>query len=76
MRRKGRRRLRKVRGPRHERGGGVVHFSGNVGLPPLNVLDGGRDAPLQPMTSRQRWMVFGVGAGFCVVLAVVIALTV
>jgi len=76
MHRKGRRRLRKVRGPRHERGGGVVHFPGNVGVPPLNVLDGGRDAPVRPMTSRQRWTVVGIGVASCVVVAVVIALTV
>jgi hypothetical protein len=37
------------------RGGGVKQFPGGGAFPPINVMDGGRDEPLEPMTNRQRW---------------------
>jgi len=57
MRRKGRRRLPKVRG-RYDRGGGVSHFPPTAGLPAMRVMDGGRDAPAEPLTRRGR-ILFG-----------------
>ena len=53
MKRKGRRRLPKVRG-RYDRGGGVRQFGPTAGLPAMRVMDGGRDAPAEPLTTRGR----------------------
>ena len=47
MKRKGRRHLAKVRA-RFQRGGGVTHFD-STPWGPMNVMDGGRDAPGAPV---------------------------
>jgi hypothetical protein len=75
MRRKGRRRLPKVRG-RYDRGGGVKQFGPTAGLPAMRVMDGGRDAPASPLTTRGR-ILFGafLAVAFVVLLLVLIFAT-
>ena len=61
MRRKGRRHLRKLRG-HYSRGGGVTHFD-STPWGPMNVMDGGHDAPGTPPSPRARlalWSLLGV----------------
>jgi hypothetical protein len=61
MKRKGRRHLRKLRG-HHDRGGGVTHVSTTY-WGPMNINDGGHDAPGHPPTPRTRvvlWSLLGL----------------
>jgi hypothetical protein len=75
MGKKGRRHLPKVRG-RYDRGGGVSHFPPTAGLPAMRVMDGGRDAPTESLTTRGR-ILFGafLAVAFVVLLLVLIFAT-
>ena len=55
----------------YSRGGGVTQFPGGGAFPPINVMDGGRDHPLEPMTNRQRWA-FGIAIAVVLVIAIAI----
>jgi hypothetical protein len=60
MKRRGRRHLAKVRGHYH-RGGGVTHFD-STPWGPINIMDGGRDAPGGPVSPVVRvllWTLLG-----------------
>ena len=70
MKRKRRRHLPKVRG-RYDRGGGVKQFPASAGLPAMRVMDGGRDAPAQPLSTRGRIL---LGAFLAVALVVLLLL--
>ena len=73
MKRKGRRHLTKLRG-RYSRGGGVTHFD-NTPWGPINVMDGGRDAPLQPPSPKVRIVLWSVVAAAVLIAIVVLALS-
>jgi hypothetical protein len=70
MKRRGRRRLPKVRG-RYDRGSGVSHFPPTAGLPAMRVMDGGRDAPAKPLTTRGR-IFFGAFLAFAFVVLLLV----
>jgi hypothetical protein len=72
MKKQGRRYLPKVRG-RYDRGGGVKQFGPTAGLPAMRVMDGGRDAPAQRLTTRGR-ILFGafLAVAFVVLLLLLI----
>jgi hypothetical protein len=75
MKRKGRRRLPKLRG-RYDRGGGVRQFGPTAGVPAMRVMDGGRDAPVEPLTTRGRILLGAFRAlAFVVLLLVLIFAT-
>ncbi|MFN8025813.1 MAG: hypothetical protein U0W40_05460 [Acidimicrobiia bacterium] len=69
MKRKGRRHLNKVQG-RYRRGGGVAHFD-STPWGPMNVNDGGHDAPATP-TSRRTSVLLWTGLALAAVAVVVI----
>jgi hypothetical protein len=73
MKRKGRRHLRKVKG-RSDRGGGVTHFS-NTPWGPINIMDGGRDAPLEPVSAKSQVVLWAVLAAAVLIAIVVIVIS-
>jgi hypothetical protein len=65
--------LPKVKG-RFDRGGGVTHFD-NTYWGPINILDGGRDAPAGPLSTKGRIALWIVLAAAVVVAIVVVVIT-
>ena len=69
MKRRGRRHLPKLRAT-YRRGGGVVRDP-TTPWGPMNIMDGGRDEPLTPM-SRNRRLMFSIAALAAAVVAVAV----
>jgi hypothetical protein len=72
MKRRGRKHLRKVEG-HYDRGGGVTHFD-NTPWGPINVMDGGRDAPTAPLSAKTRMVLWAILAAV-ILIAIVVVLT-
>lgn len=71
MKRKGRKRMPKVKG-HYNRVGGVFRFR-NTPWGPMNVMDGGRDAPVEPPSPRTRVVLWAV---LCAAMLIAIAVVV
>ena len=72
MKRKGRRHLPKLRG-RYSRGGGVIRFPSTY-WGPININDGGRDAPTKPLSAQTRFVLRSVVATATLALVALVAL--